>query len=195
MSGERASLPPRDWRHVRTDRLRLDAPTPDDVAGLHAIHSDPTSWTHFPQGRHGDPAVTAAMVEEQLARWPLHGLGYWTVREVDGGPVVGWGGCSVPDGVSWWNLAYRFATWTHGQGYGHELARQALDAAAALDPSLPVVAYLLEHNLASRRVAERAGLRLVWRGPDAGNEDETAVRLVYADRDLEPEALAHLAAH
>ncbi len=183
-----------DWRHTRTERLRLDVPTPDDAAGIFAIHSDPTSWTHFPQGRHAELSVTQAMVQEQVDRWPVHGLAYWTVREVEDGPVVGWGGCSMPDGASWWNLAYRFATSTHGRGYGHEVARAGCDAAASVDPSRPVVAYLLEHNHASRRVAERAGLRLAWRGPDAGNQDPDAIRLVYADRDLDPEALTALAA-
>jgi hypothetical protein len=36
----------------------------------------------------------------------------------------------------------------------------------------------------AKRTAERAGLKLAWRGPDAGNPDPEAVRLVYADRAL-----------
>jgi hypothetical protein len=35
-------------------------------------------------------------------------------------------------------------------------------------------------------VAERAGLQLVWRGPDLDNPDPDVVRLVFADRDLTP---------
>jgi hypothetical protein len=34
----------------------------------------------------------------------------------------------------------------------------AVDAAHAVDPDLPVMAYLLEHNVESRGRAERAGL-------------------------------------
>lgn len=60
---------------------------------------------------------------------------------------------------------------------------------------LPVTAYLLEHNVGSRRAAERAGLTLVWRGPDAGNPDPAAVRLVYADRDLDPATVQALTSH
>ena len=60
----------------------------------------------------------------------------------------------------------------------------AIDAAHAVAPGRPVIASLLEHNVESRRRAERAGLSLVWRGPDAGNPDPAAVRLVYADRPL-----------
>ncbi|MDP9395948.1 MAG: hypothetical protein M3Q27_17515 [Actinomycetota bacterium] len=53
-----------------------------------------------------------------------------------------------------------------------------------LRPDLPVTAYLLEGNDRSRRTTERTGLRLVWRGPDAGNPDPCAVGLLYADRPL-----------
>lgn len=78
--------------------------------------------------------------------------------------------------------------------YVTELAAAGIAAARAVRPDLPITAYLLEHNLASKAVAERLGLRLVWRGPDAGNPDPRAVRLVYADRDIEPERLGLLTA-
>lgn len=55
---------------------------------------------------------------------------------------------------------------------------------AGIDPDLPVVAYLLEANAASAEVARRLGLELVDRAPDAGIPDPTAVRLVFADREL-----------
>jgi RimJ/RimL family protein N-acetyltransferase len=49
------------------------------------------------------------------------------------------------------------------------------------------VAYLLENNRASAAVAEKLGLTLRHRGPDAGNPDPSAIRVVYADRPLPPE--------
>ncbi|MGZ4643601.1 MAG: hypothetical protein ACXVX8_15890, partial [Blastococcus sp.] len=62
------------------------------------------------------------------------------------------------------------------------------------DPDRPVIAYLLEHNVQSRVRAEKAGLSLVWRGPDAGNPDAAAVRLVFADRPLDDALLARVSA-
>lgn len=53
-----------------------------------------------------------------------------------------------------------------------------------------MVAYLLEHNLASARVAEKLGLSLQQRGPDVGSPDPEAIRLVYADRALSEAQLA-----
>lgn len=178
------------WTHVRTDRLRLDAPAQDDLEDLHRIHADPASWAHFPQGRHLDLARTQQTLDASEVEWS-HGLGYWCVRESEGGPVVGMAGCAVMGDAPWWNLYYRFDAAVRGRGYAVEVAAAALVAAREVDPERPVMAYLLEVNVASRRTAEKAGLSLVWSGPDAGNDDPDAVRLVYLDR--EPDAAVRAA--
>ena len=71
-----------------------------------------------------------------------------------------------------------------------ERATEAARPAPEAVPAVPVVAYLLEHNHASRRVVDKLGLTLQHRGPDAGNPDPAAVRLVYADRELAADQLA-----
>lgn len=114
--------------------------------------------------------------------WHVAGLGYWSIREEPDGPIVGCGGCRLLPDLDRWNLYYRFAPDCQGRGYGRELARAAVAAANDVDPARPVVAYMLEHNTASWRVAESIGLTRVWAGPDEGNPDPEAVRLVYADR-------------
>lgn len=184
-----------NWRHVRTARLWLDVATVADVADLHAIHADPRSWAHFPPGRHADRLMSEQMVVNGDRQWATHGLGYWSVRDAEDGPVVGRGGCAVPPGRPWWNLYYRFGERVHRRGYATEMARAAIDAAHHTDPERPVLAYLLEHNVASRRTAQRLGLRLVWRGHDAGNPDPGAVRLVYVDREPGAELMDSISRH
>ena len=190
-------------RHVTTARLRLDAVTAGDVDALHAVHADPRTWEHLPSGRHRDRAATEELVLRFVGDWTVHGLGYWSVRELADpagadAPVLGVGGCALrrsDDGRSLaWNVYYRLDPRAWGSGCARELTAAGRAAAADVDPQLPVVAYLLEHNLASRRTAERSGLRLVWRGPDADNPDPAAVRLVYADREVAPDLLAELTA-
>ena len=174
---------PRDWRSTRTERLHLDVPVAADVDDLHVIHGDPESWRHFPGGRHADRLTSEKMVADGMRQWDERGLGYWSVRETLDGPVVGRAGCAVPDALPWWNLYYRFAHGVRRRGYATEVGRAAIAAARDVNPARPVLAYLLEHNEASRRTAERLGLRLVWRGPDRGNPEPDAVRLVYLDRE------------
>ncbi|MGY1709548.1 GNAT family N-acetyltransferase [Geodermatophilus sp. SYSU D00758] len=189
-------------RHVTTARLRLDAVVPADLDAHAALMADPGTWAHLPTGRHTSPEQTAAGIAHTQRHWADDGLGYWTARlredaaepGLEPGRVVGTGGCARRVGTDWWNLYYRFTPAAWGRGLAAELVAAALAAARAVDPARPVVAYLLEHNVRSRGRAERAGLTLVWRGPDAGNPDPGAVRLVYADRPLDAELLDRVAA-
>lgn len=174
---------------VLTDRLRLDRVQPDDLDALFAINTDPRVWQHFPSLRHTDPAQTAAMIEGWRRSWEHAGLGAWTVRTRDDDRVLGYGGCWQL-GDTLWNLGYRLAAAEHGRGFATELATAAVDAAREADPARAVIAYLVAHNTASARVAEKVGLTLVDRTPDAGNPDAGVQRLIYADRPLSPAQLA-----
>ncbi|MDC7121116.1 GNAT family N-acetyltransferase [Cellulomonas fimi] len=178
-----------DLRHVRTARLRLDAVRVDDSEAVFALNADARLWEHLPSGRHTSVDQTRTQLERYATAWDDDGLGYWTARDREDDRVVGIGGVTLREGTVW-NVYYRFAVEAQGRGLAHELASAALDAARAVRPDVPVVAYLLEHNTASRRLAERLGLTLVWRGPDVGNPDPDAVRLVLADRPLDEDALA-----
>ena len=184
-----------DWRHARTARLHLDVAAEGDEDDLFAIHSDPASWTHFPVGRHTDRSQTPEMVTLSERGFAVNGLGYWSIREVADGPVIGWGGCSAPTGRPWWNLAYRFAQSVLRRGYATEVAARSIEAAHDVAPDRPVLAYLLEHNVASRRTAEKAGLQLVWRGPDRPNPDPDAIRLVFLDREPDDAVLRAIEDH
>jgi RimJ/RimL family protein N-acetyltransferase len=191
-----------ELRHLTTARLRLDAVVPSDLHEHYALMSDPDVWRHLPAGRHTEPVRTAEAIEHAVGHWQRDGLGYWTARllvdlagtPLRAGDVVGTGGCALRVGTTWWNLYYRLTPAAWGHGLAAELVTAALDAARAVDHDRPVVASLLEHNTESRRRAEKAGLSLVWRGPDAGNPDPDAVRLVYADRPLDDDVLAHVTA-
>lgn len=166
--------------------LRLDVPSLNDVEPIHRIYSDPRVWGHLPSGCHTSVDQTEEMVLGWIRGWERDGLSSWIVREAGTDEVLGACGCWTKAGV-FWNLGYRFAYDAHGRGLATEASREAVAAAVRIRPDLPVVAFLLEHNLASARVAEKAGLTLRHRGPDAGNLDPEAVRVIYADRELTAE--------
>lgn len=153
---------------TRTERLDLRSPRRDDLPELHAIYSDPRVWEHYPSLRHTDVRTSEAMLMRWIDAWRRDGLGPWIVRRRDTATVVGQGGCDVRGGV-YWNLGYRFAPDAQGSGFATEVARAAVESARVSNPDLPIVALLLEHNAASRRVAEKVGLTLRYRGPDVGN--------------------------
>ncbi|HCE60737.1 GNAT family N-acetyltransferase [Janibacter terrae] len=176
-----------DLQHVRTERLRLDIPTIEDLSNLHAIYSDPRTWAHSPEDLQTHERTTFVMLAGWLHGWERDGLGPWIVRSLDDGTFLGNAGCWLRPG-GWWNLGYAIAPDSRRAGLATEACAPALTAAREVRPDGPVLARLLEHNTASRRVAERLGMTLVHRGPAEGAPD--AVRLVYADREVTSEELA-----
>ena len=69
-----------------------------------------------------------------------------------------------------------------GQGLATELSIAAHHAATIIDPSVAFIAWVDEHNAASRRVAER--ISLTNQGPRADPSDGE-IRLAYSDRRLD----------
>jgi RimJ/RimL family protein N-acetyltransferase len=177
---------------VRTERLVLTRPADDDLDDVFALYSDPAVWEHFPLRRHTHRGATEDLLAHVEESWQVIGLGSWVARDLEG-RLVGVGGCDLRLGLAW-NLSYRLVRDSWGRGLAQEIIGAALPAAERVRPDLAVTAYLLEHNARSRAAAERAGLDLVWTGPDAGNPDPAAVRLLYADRPLSRIVLRELTA-
>lgn len=181
---------PETTDRVVTRRLLLRPPTPADRPELFALYADPRVWQADPVSRHDSVEQTERMIGYWCAAWRRDGLGMWMAHQPDGA-FVGIGGCFVRYGVAW-NLGFRLLPRFWGQGLAQEISAAAFGAARRLRPDLPMTAYVVAGNDASRRAVERTGLRLLWRGPDAGNPDTSAVRLLYADGDLSPEVLRRL---
>ncbi|MDP9794581.1 RimJ/RimL family protein N-acetyltransferase [Catenuloplanes nepalensis] len=167
-----------------TSQLLFHEPAPNDLAEVFGLYSDPLVWGPDPLSRHDSPAQTARAIDIWRGGWARDGHGMWVVRHADG-TFVGIGGAFVRYDVAW-NLGFRLLPRFWGRGYAQRISGAARDAAAASRPDLPVTAYLLEGNDRSQRTVERAGLHRVWRGPDAGNPDPGAIRLLYADRAIGP---------
>ncbi len=188
----------RDVPSISTGRLLLVPAGLGDLEAMAALHADERVWRHFPSGRHTNVEQTRDYLFERERQWERDGLGYWVARlrepvgRVATGDVAGIGGCALSSGATWWNLYYRLRPEVHGYGLANEMCATAIAEAHRVDPDRPVVAYLLEHNAASRATAERAGLTLVWRGSDADNPDPDAVRLIYADCPLDEEQIEAL---
>jgi RimJ/RimL family protein N-acetyltransferase len=163
--------------------LRFDPAVPGDAEELFPIMADPRSWWFEPGARHREITTTQAWLERASRRWSIDGLSYWSVRSATTGELVGVGGVQRHRSGDW-NLSYRIGVEHQRQGFALELGRAGLTAAHRADPDSAVVAWVLESNEPSRRVAERLGLRP--QGPRVDANDGV-VRLAYADRDLTPD--------
>ncbi|GAA2168443.1 GNAT family N-acetyltransferase [Pedococcus bigeumensis] len=144
-----------DHSALRTARLLLARPTEHDRAFHTAVHSDPRLYTHAPHVL-GTPETNAQFFAAILDHWATHGFGYWVARDLESGMPRGWVGVQQRDGYL--NLYYRFVTEAQGQGLAREAARAAVLMAAEWCPDRPVRALVKDHNTASVRTAEAAGL-------------------------------------
>ncbi len=176
-----------------TSRLLLQPVTIADLPTLAALHADPRVWWHHPSGRHTSIEQTRHYLLRCERQWRKDGLGYWTVRlrspvrTLAVGEIAGMGGCALPPEQEWWNLYYRLRPEVHRQGLATELARAAVQAAHRIPGNRAIIARVLEHNVASVLTAERAGLKIAWRGPAVG--DPAATRLIFTDQAIPTEQL------
>jgi RimJ/RimL family protein N-acetyltransferase len=141
---------------VLTERLELRPVVVGDLAAVHRMRGDPRNCAYLPDGPHEDADVTSAWIERFGTRRDTFGMGYWTARLRANGQVVGIGG--VDRRKAFWNLYYLIDADCQGHGYATELARAGQQVAVALDPALPLVAWIHADNAASQAVAWHLGL-------------------------------------
>jgi RimJ/RimL family protein N-acetyltransferase len=152
---------------LETDRLILRRLTDADSDELVALDADPEVMRYLTGGR---PTPREVIEREILPRFRSYGeyapgFGYWAAVERRGSAFLGWFSLRpIADGHDdEVELGYRLRRAVWGQGYASEGAR-ALVRKAFVDLGVRrVVATTYEENAASRRVMEKAGLRLVRR--------------------------------
>ncbi|PJJ56233.1 RimJ/RimL family protein N-acetyltransferase [Mumia flava] len=180
-----------------TDRLILDRVTSRDVDDVHAVFRDPATWQHLPAGQYVLREQSERLVTRSDESWERVGLGDWAVRAVAvpglaAGAFVGIVGVTRAEldaGVVL-NLGYRLDPSAWGRGIATEASAAARDAAARVQPDLPLTARALTANPASIRVLERVGLSEVWRGTVEADGITAGMELVVSsDRVLADDVL------
>jgi [ribosomal protein S5]-alanine N-acetyltransferase len=148
-----------------TARLRCERFTEEHVTELSTLDADErVQATIF--GHKFTLDQTRARVAWRVASWNEHGCGDYVVGLPDGA-FVGCAGAFPAEAESGTiNVGYALRPEYWGRGYATELCIAITHAVAALRPSA-IRAVVLETNLASRRVLQRAGFLLV--GPNTAD--------------------------
>ncbi|MFF7388543.1 GNAT family N-acetyltransferase [Streptomyces scabiei] len=145
---------------LRTARLSLRRPTAADIDAIFTVHRDPRTCTHNPSDALARFEEAESLYRRWDDQWQRHGYGYWVVRHHDSAQQLGFCGVKPMElhGNSVLNLFYRFAASAWGQGYAGEAAAAVATWASRHLPDLPLIARVRPANVASQRVAIRAGL-------------------------------------
>jgi len=150
---------------LETDHLVLRQFTGDDVDNLVELDSDPDVM-HFITG--GRPTSRREIESDVLPMYLEYhersaGYGFWAAIEKSSGRFVGWFHFRPTPAVdaNEVELGYRLLKSVWGKGYATEGSRALIDKGFAELGVQRVVAFTMVVHVASRRVMEKAGLRLV----------------------------------
>ncbi len=142
---------------LRTLRLLLSRPRPDDFEDFARMYADPVVMATLGGVRSRDDS--RSYLDRLLAHWERHGWGWWTARDLATGQYVGRGG---PRGVTLdtgdeVELGYGLMAEYWGLGLATELARESIRVAFEVVGVVSMVSFTLPTNRASQRVMEKVG--------------------------------------
>lgn len=150
---------------IETDRLILREMTMDDVDNLLEIFGDPEAMRYY-------PSTKSRREAEGWVRWvtgsyAANGFGLWVALAKDSGRFAGQCGLMLQevDGVVEPEIGYLFLRRLWGRGLATEAAGACRDHAFGPLGMKRVISLPDPANLASRRVAEKVGMKLereVW---------------------------------
>lgn len=151
---------------LETERLRLRRFTSADADHLFALDNDPEVMRYL----NGGAPVPRHVIEQKiLPRFvqidPTRpAFGFWAAELKVSGEFVGWFSIRpLPENPHHAALGYRLVRAFWGRGLATEGVRGLINTGFTELGLARVVATTYEHNLASRRVMEKAGLTLVRR--------------------------------
>jgi len=153
---------------LRTPRLRLREFTALDIDALALILSDPETMRYYPAPY--DRAGVEQWIERNRRRYREDGVGLWGMELIETMELIG--DCGIVeqkvDGERMYEIGYHLRRDFWGRGLATEAAVTCRDWGFAHLKAERLISLIRPENLASRRVAERAGMTLwkevEWRG-------------------------------
>lgn len=144
----------------QTERLLARKPTPDDRATYHAHFTRPEveRWLRPSPLPPFDAQVIDELIVGDCTHWADHGFGPWVLIDRETGAFAGRGGLAWTsvEGLAEVELPWSIEPRLHGRGLATEAATAACEWAHDLGFD-QVIALTLPTNVASQRVAQKAG--------------------------------------
>jgi ribosomal-protein-alanine N-acetyltransferase len=143
---------------VLTARLMMRRPVLADAGAVLRIHQDRLACEHNPADLIVFPEEAVSRCESWITHWERHGFGYWVLRRRGSEHVIGFCGVKLVrlHDAPVLNLFYRLEPAAWGSGLASEAVAAVMGAVAG--QPYPVIARIRPSNVASARVAARAGL-------------------------------------
>lgn len=154
-----------------TTSLKLRQPQPEDLEGYRALFFDKEveRWLRIPPEPPFSEADVFAKLSDDRWHWDAHGFGPWVLLERESGELVGRAGLKhqMVNGKREVELGWAVRSDRWGRGYATESAEAGIEWAPELGLR-ELVALIMEDNSASRRVAEKLGMKEAGMSVHAG---------------------------
>jgi len=157
--------------HLETSRLRLRPIALEDLSGFHALSTEPSVRHFLFDDRSVSLDEARGFIEASDENFAQRGWGLWLVDATDSDESIapaGFAGFTRSD-EDLPDLVYAMHPAHQGAGHATEASRAVLDHIFRFPGVKRVLANVDEPNVASVRVLEKLGMRLVRRGTDAEN--------------------------
>ena len=146
---------------LETTRLTFREMAFNDVDGLSRVFCDPEAMRFYPKPF--DYQMVRAWINRNIWRYAHHGFGLWALVLKKGDELIGDCGLVVQevDGVKEVEIGYHVRRDLWGQGFATEAAQACRDYGFNQLGFDRLISLIHPANIASRRVAEKNGMRLV----------------------------------
>lgn len=150
--------------YLETERLILRWFTADDLELVVELDSDPAVKRYIDNGAPADRDECIDHLDWWITHYPREaGYGFWATHEKATGDFIGWFHFRPGDGAGPLEpeLGYRLKRDAWGKGFGTEGSLALIDRGFRELGVERVYAQTMAVNIGSRRVMEKAGMRLV----------------------------------
>lgn len=154
---------------IETPRLLLRRLEKSDLDDLHLIFSDPESMEHYPKTFSREKSMQ--WIEWNLENYHQLGYGLWAVVLKQSNLFVGDCGITIQqiDGQFVPEIGYHINKLYTKKGYATEAAKACRDYAFNVLKFPEIYSYMKYSNIASQKVAENLGMKLVSELKDDSN--------------------------
>ncbi|PHS01349.1 MAG: GNAT family N-acetyltransferase [Blastopirellula sp.] len=144
---------------LETERLQLRELTLDDLEDFHQILSDPITMQYYEKPF--DKEMTTGWIIWCLRNYAEHGFGLWAVIHKQDNRLIGDCGLTIQqvDGIGELEIGYHIHRSYWKRGLATEAAIACRDFVFDQLKKDRVISWMQPDNLASRRVAEKMGMR------------------------------------
>lgn len=155
---------------LETDRLRFREMQIEDASEMFSLNLDPEVTKYTDDKPFESIQATSQFLKQYQDVYKNFGYGRWIVELKLTGEILGWAGLKYFPKTKITDVGYRFFKKYWGYGYATEAAKACIDYGFGNLKLNSIIAHARKDNVASVRVLEKCGMKIIGEGKECGGE-------------------------